>query len=129
LLLGLQAHHGSGLSSGWTLLGALVATQAAALYPIDENLCLSDVSAQRGCFQPHRGCSAVRAGDILSSEITEPYEVAAECNSVASPSQAAAAASIGPDPGPSYIRPELISGGNTAKSIAAQPPSRSASCW
>jgi hypothetical protein len=31
LLLGLQVHHGSGLSSGWTLLGALVATQAAAL--------------------------------------------------------------------------------------------------
>jgi hypothetical protein len=31
LLLGLQAHHGSGLSSGWTLLGALVATQVEAL--------------------------------------------------------------------------------------------------
>jgi len=31
LLLGLQTHHGSGLSSGWTLLGALVATQVAAL--------------------------------------------------------------------------------------------------
>ena len=38
----------------------------------------------------------------------------------ASPSQAAAAASIGPDPGPEYIRPELISGGNTAKSIATK---------
>jgi hypothetical protein len=35
---------------------------------------------------------------------------------------AAAAASIGPDPAPSYIRAELISGGNSAKSIAAQPP-------
>ncbi len=33
------------------------------------------------------------------------------------PSQAAAAASIGPDPGPQYIRPELISGGNAPKSI------------
>ncbi len=32
------------------------------------------------------------------------------------PSQAAAAASIGPDPGPQYIRPELISGGNAPKS-------------
>ncbi len=30
---------------------------------------------------------------------------------------AAAAASIGPDPGPQYIRPELISGGNAPKSI------------
>jgi hypothetical protein len=46
--------------------------------------------------------------------------VAAEYNSAASPFQAAAAASIGPDPGPAYIRPELISGGNIAKSIAKQ---------
>ncbi|CFE51411.1 Uncharacterised protein [Mycobacterium tuberculosis] len=38
---------------------------------------------------------------------------------MASPSQAAAAASIGPDPGPAYMRPELISGGNTPKSITA----------
>jgi hypothetical protein len=46
--------------------------------------------------------------------------VAAEYNSAASPFQAAAAASIGPDPGPTYIRPELISGVNIAKSIATQ---------
>jgi hypothetical protein len=31
-------------------------------------------------------------------------------------SQAAAAASIGPDPGPAYINPELTSGGSAAKS-------------
>ena len=37
-------------------------------------------------------------------------------NSVASPSQAAAAASIDPGPGPEYMRPELISGGNPPKS-------------
>src|SRR5690348_7381730 len=38
-------------------------------------------------------------------------------SSAARPSQAAAAASIGADPGPAYIRPELISGGNAPKSI------------
>jgi hypothetical protein len=41
-----------------------------------------------------------------------------DCNSAASPSQAAAAARIGPDPGPVYIRPELISGGNAAKNMS-----------
>ena len=40
-----------------------------------------------------------------------------ECRSAASPSQAAAAASIDPQPGPEYMRPELISGGNAPKSI------------
>ncbi len=40
-----------------------------------------------------------------------------EVFATATPSQAAAAASIGPDPGPQYIRPELISGGNAPKSI------------
>ncbi|CFA91343.1 Uncharacterised protein [Mycobacterium tuberculosis] len=34
------------------------------------------------------------------------------CNSAASASQAAAAASIGPEPGPAYISAELTSGGN-----------------
>jgi hypothetical protein len=37
---------------------------------------------------------------------------------VANPSQAEAAANIGPDPGPAYIRAELISGGKPPKSIA-----------
>jgi hypothetical protein len=37
-------------------------------------------------------------------------------SSAASPSQAAAAANNGPGPGPEYIRPELISGGNSPKS-------------
>jgi hypothetical protein len=40
-------------------------------------------------------------------------------NSAANPSQPAAAAIIGPDPGPVYIRPELISGGNAPKSNTA----------
>lgn len=37
---------------------------------------------------------------------------------VASSSQAVAAAINGPEPGPEYILAELISGGNTLKSIA-----------
>ena len=43
-------------------------------------------------------------------------------NSAASSSQAAAAAIIGPDPGPAYIRPELTSGGNAPKSSTYEPP-------
>jgi hypothetical protein len=35
------------------------------------------------------------------------------------PSQAAAAVNGGPDPGPAYIRAELMSGGNAPKSITA----------
>jgi hypothetical protein len=54
---------------------------------------------------------------LVRSEITDPWEDAAELNSLASPSQAAVAASIGPDPGPLYIAAELISGGRTAKSV------------
>jgi hypothetical protein len=45
--------------------------------------------------------------------MTEPKDVAAELNSALSPSQAAAAASIGPGPAPVNIRDELTSGGNT----------------
>jgi hypothetical protein len=54
---------------------------------------------------------------LLRSASTDPWEDAAELNSLASPSHAAEAASIGPAPGPVYIAAELISGGRTAKSI------------
>jgi hypothetical protein len=57
----------------------------------------------------------------VSSETVDRYEVAAELNSAASPSQAAAAATIGPEPAPAYIRPELTSGGNAPKSTATTP--------
>ncbi|GAB7144394.1 hypothetical protein LRC484719_29870 [Mycobacterium riyadhense] len=40
-------------------------------------------------------------------------------NSAANPLQAEAAASMGPEPAPKYMRVELISGGNAAKSRAA----------
>ena len=48
----------------------------------------------------------------VSRSITDWYEDAVELSSAASPSHAAAAASIGGEPGPEYIRAELISGGN-----------------
>ena len=57
-------------------------------------------------------------GSPVSSEITDPYEDAAECNWAASPFQAVAAAIIEVDPGPEYIRAELTSGGNAPKSMA-----------
>jgi hypothetical protein len=61
----------------------------------------------------------------VSSATTARYDVAADPNSEAKPSQAAAAATNDPDPAPAYIRPELISGGNAPKStmlIAATLP-------
>jgi hypothetical protein len=56
-------------------------------------------------------------GPLVSPEITEAYEAAAQCNSAANSLHAPAAVSSDPHPGPEYIRPELISGGNAAKSI------------
>jgi hypothetical protein len=39
-----------------------------ALESADENLCLVNVSAQRGRFAPEGGCPAVRAGDTVTFE-------------------------------------------------------------
>ena len=58
----------------------------------------------------------------VNPETTEEYDAAVECNSAAKSSQAAAATSIGPDPGPVYTRAELISGGNIPKSIVKTTP-------
>jgi hypothetical protein len=55
---------------------------------------------------------------LVRSETTARYELAADPNSEANPSQEAAAATSDPDPAPAYIRPELISGGNAPKSTA-----------
>jgi hypothetical protein len=45
---------------------ALVGVQVSALKPVNQQPCLLDVSAKRGCFNPHRGCRGVPAGDILT---------------------------------------------------------------
>jgi hypothetical protein len=56
-------------------------------------------------------------GALVNSEIAEPQLLAPVANSAASSSRAvAAAAIIGSDPGPAYMRPELISGGSAPKS-------------
>jgi hypothetical protein len=57
-------------------------------------------------------------GPRVNPDTTDRYEDAAELSSAPNPSQAAAAAHIGPEPAPAYILPELISGGNAAKSIS-----------
>ncbi|BBY00891.1 hypothetical protein MSEO_13900 [Mycobacterium seoulense] len=55
-------------------------------------------------------------GPVASASTAELYDAPAACNSVANSSHAAAAANSGPDPAPTYIRPELISGGSAPKS-------------
>src|ERR1700743_1518610 len=52
-------------------------------------------------------------GPVVNVEITDPKPAAAECNWSASSPQPAEAATREPEPGPVYIRPELISGGNS----------------
>lgn len=54
------------------------------------------------------------------SDVTELNDSAADANSAASPSQARAAANIGPDPAPEKICAEVISGGKIEKFI--EPP-------
>lgn len=56
-----------------------------------------------------------------NSDVTDPNDDAAACNSSANPSQAPAAANSGRDPAPRYIRSELVSGGNHAKPTITAP--------
>ena len=58
----------------------------------------------------------------VRSDTTDPYATAAKYRSSASASQAAPTAIIGPGPGPAYISPELISGGNAPNSAIYEPP-------
>jgi hypothetical protein len=50
-------------------------------------------------------------------EVIDEKDCAADPNSAAKPSHADAAANIGAEPAPAYIKSELISGGNTKKLI------------
>lgn len=56
-------------------------------------------------------------GSVASAEMTDSRLAGVVCNSLATSSHAVAADSIGPAPGPAYIRAELTSGGNAAKCI------------
>lgn len=55
---------------------------------------------------------------MVSAAITEEYDAAVVCSWAANAFQASAAVNIGSDPGPAYIRAELISGGSKSKYIA-----------
>jgi succinate dehydrogenase/fumarate reductase-like Fe-S protein len=55
---------------------------------------------------------------VVKPATADLYDVAAECIWAASCSHADAAANNDAEPAPEYIRPELISGGSAAKSIA-----------
>jgi hypothetical protein len=52
----------------------------------------------------------------VSVSTVELYDAPVNCKSAANSSHAAAAASKGSDPAPTYIRPELYSGGYAPKS-------------
>ncbi len=70
------------------------------------------------CQVVHRGGtrrSCVSGTPAVRPDVTCPNDTAADPNSSASPSHAAAAASNGLDPAPEYISTELISGGRTGK--------------
>ncbi|BBX62340.1 hypothetical protein MSAS_15140 [Mycobacterium saskatchewanense] len=54
-------------------------------------------------------------GPLVNPVTTELNDDAAAARSAASPSHAAAAANIGPEPAPPNINAELISGGNHGK--------------
>lgn len=87
----------------WAWVAACSAwVAAAASHPAYGAAAAAIATDDRPCHDPP-----------TSPAVTEPKETAAEANSVASPSQADAAASIGPEPAPAKIKAELISGGNT----------------
>ena len=56
----------------------------------------------------------------VKPDTTARYAAAAALNSAPNPSQTEAAVYIGPEPAPTYIRVELISGGSAAKSISVR---------
>jgi hypothetical protein len=59
-------------------------------------------------------------------DVTDENDDAADPNSEANASHAAAASNIGPEPAPEKIRAELISGGNTEKFMTPVPSVRAA---
>ena len=84
-------------------------------------LCLGRRRASHPTYGAAAPAIATAAGPCHAApanpDVTDPNDPAAEPNSPANPSQAAAASNIGPGPAPKYIRAELISGGNTRKFI------------
>jgi hypothetical protein len=112
--------------------GGIVAANAVSYAATAALACNAVCSAWAAAAVIHAAYGAAAAAiaaddgpcqEPITPETTPPKDAAVEFNPVAKLSQAAAAASIGPAPGPAYIRAELISGGNSPKSITTPP------CW
>ncbi len=121
-------------AANWARLAAMsgggtVAANAASNAPAAASACAAVCSACAAVALIHATCGMAAAAmdaaagpnhsSQVNAESTASYEKAVARNSAANPFQADAAASIGPDPAPVYIRAELISGGNAAKSSTA----------
>jgi hypothetical protein len=114
-----------------TVAGCTVAANADSKIPATALACAAAPDALAAAVLNHPvygAAAAVMAADagpchdaLASPDVTDPNEAAAEPNSPARPSQAAAADSIGAEPAPENISEELISGGSTEKFITAIP--------
>ncbi len=111
--------------------GSTVAANAASNAPTAARACPATATACVAAEFNHPAYGAAAAAIAAAAapchtpavrpDVTCPNETAADPNSSASPSHAAAAASNGLDPAPEYISTELISGGNTGNSITRSP--------
>src|SRR5271166_75969 len=111
-----------------TTAGCTVAANAVSNAPAAARIWVADCSALKvaAVSQDTYGAAAARIaaadgpcqGPLVTPDTTDPNEVAADCSSSASASQARAAASIGPEPVPENIREEFTSGRSTKKSIS-----------
>ncbi|CFB85561.1 Uncharacterised protein [Mycobacterium tuberculosis] len=114
---------------GTVIANAVPNASAAALACVAVSFASAAVAASHPTYGVAAAAIAAAAGPIhgstISVDTTDPYETAAEVNSAATPSQAAAAASIDSGPGPEYIRLEFTSGGKSPKSIASNLLNRS----
>ncbi|CKM42363.1 Uncharacterised protein [Mycobacterium tuberculosis] len=108
-----------------TSAGSTVAANAASKTPTTTRACPATASAAAATEPNHPAYGAAAAAIAAAAapchtpavrpDVTCPNDTAADPNSSASPSHAAAAASNGLDPAPEYISTELISGGRTGK--------------
>ncbi len=102
---------------GGVKLGAARATKVTIEKIHDDHQCLycGQLKHTASGIQTHMRDRGHCITPAVRPDVTCPNDTAADPNSSASPSHAAAAASNGLDPAPEYISTELISGGRTGK--------------
>ncbi len=120
-------------NSGCTMATRTASNSAAMLLA-----CAADCPACDAAALSHPAYGAAAAAIALAAapchepltkpDVTVSKDAAADANSSAKPSQAAAAASIGSDPAPENINAELISGGSTKK-LMVRPLRWHRCCW